>query len=129
MPKTRNPACEDPFHGEIEGTTPLLQTSCLTNSRGRQGRFLATHCIKLVAHSPEPNSIRYVYRTCSRDEGDDNSITRTSHCGFIKLQWINPHRRLRGCLHICDKDACNQAFNHSFSIGMMTFSLICNLIL
>lgn len=51
-----------------------------------------------------------MYRTCSRDEGDDNGITRASHCGLIKLDWINPRKRFRGCLHICDKDACNQAY-------------------
>ncbi|CAF1073278.1 unnamed protein product [Adineta ricciae] len=100
-----NPACEDFFHGELEGVPAMLQTPCLTSSRGRQGRFLATHCIKLVAYSSEPNPVQYVYRTCSRDEGDDDSITRMSHCGFLKLHWINPNRRLRGCLHICDKDA------------------------
>ncbi|CAF1222880.1 unnamed protein product [Adineta steineri] len=110
--------------GDIEGNTSYLQTPCLANLRGRQGLFLATHCIKLIAYSPEPNSIQYIYRTCSRDEGDDNGITRTSHCGFIKLDWINPNRRLRGCLHICDKDACNQAFNLCFSRWNMIFSLI-----
>lgn len=52
--------------------------------------------------------MQYIYRTCSRDEGDDNGITRASHCGFVKLDWIDPNRRLRGCLHICDKDACNR---------------------
>lgn len=46
-----NPTCEDFFHGEIEGAPPMLQTPCLTSSRGRQGRFLATHCIKLVAYT------------------------------------------------------------------------------
>ncbi|CAF4032393.1 unnamed protein product [Adineta steineri] len=119
-----NPSCEDFFQGDIEGNTSYLQTPCLANLRGRQGLFLATHCIKLIAYSPEPNSIQYIYRTCSRDEGDDNGITRTSHCGFIKLDWINPNRRLRGCLHICDKDACNQAFNLCFSRWNMIYSLI-----
>jgi hypothetical protein len=46
-----NPACEDLFQGEIVGKPSLLQTPCLTNLRGRQGHFPATHCIKLVAYS------------------------------------------------------------------------------
>ena len=138
-----NPACEDFFHGELEGVPAMLQTPCLTSSRGRQGRFLATHCIKLVAYSSgrcvclldlqkkrllsfsiEPNPVQYVYRTCSRDEGDDDSITRMSHCGFLKLHWINPNRRLRGCLHVCDKDACNQSSLRSISIWPIIFSFI-----
>ncbi|CAF4605172.1 unnamed protein product [Rotaria sp. Silwood1] len=118
-----NPLCEDFFQGDMSGTTSLLQTPCLTNLRGRQGLFPATHCIKLVAYSGEAKSVQYTYRTCSRDEGDDNGITRTSHCGFIKLDWIHPHRRFRGCLSICDKDACNQAYYHSISIWNIIFCL------
>jgi len=135
-----NPSCEDFFQGDIPGTTSLLHTPCLTNLRGRKGLFPATHCIKLIAHSGgkiifyyfnfykysfeiEPNSIRYLYRTCSRDESEDDGIARASHCGFIKLDWINPHERFHGCLHICDKDACNHAYNHSFSIWKIIFCL------
>jgi hypothetical protein len=135
-----NPSCEDSFQGDIAGKTSLLQTPCLTNLRGRKGFFPATHCIKLIAHSRgkiilisfilisillsiEPNSTQYVYRTCSRDEGDDNGITRASHCGFIKLEWINPHQRFRGCLHICERDACNQAYYLYPSIWKIIFSL------
>ncbi|CAF4545497.1 unnamed protein product, partial [Rotaria sp. Silwood2] len=118
-----NPLCEDFFQGDMTGTTSLLHTPCLTNLRGRQGLFPATHCIKLVAYSGESKSVQYTYRTCSRDEGDDNGITRASHCGFIKLDWINQHRRFRGCLNICDKDACNQANYHSISIWNIIFYL------
>lgn len=51
---------------------------------------------------------QYVYRTCAREDDDDNNgITRTSHCGFVKLDWIDRNRRFRGCLHVCDKDGCN----------------------
>ncbi|CAF0912538.1 unnamed protein product [Adineta steineri] len=100
------------FLGKLEGKTSYLQTPCFANLRGCHDLFLATRCIKLVVYSPvESNSIQYKYRTCSRDESNDNRITRTSHRSFIKPDWINLYRRLRGCLHICDKDACNQVFN------------------
>ena len=46
-----NPSCEDDFQGDIEDKTSFLRAPCLTNLRGRQGLFLATHCIKLVAYS------------------------------------------------------------------------------
>jgi hypothetical protein len=46
-----NPLCEDFFQGDIPGTPSLLRIPCLTNLRGRQGLFPATHCIKLVAYS------------------------------------------------------------------------------
>lgn len=46
-----NPLCEDIFQGDMEETTPLFHNPCLTNLRGRQGLFPATHCIKLVAYS------------------------------------------------------------------------------
>jgi hypothetical protein len=69
------------------------------------------------------NPVHYTYRTCGRDEADDNGITRASHCGFVKLDWINTHRRFRGCLHICDKDACNQAPYSIYSISRTLFSL------
>lgn len=65
----------------------------------------------------------YVYRTCGRDEGDDNGITRASHCGFIKLDWIDPNRRLRGCLHICEKDSCNRTDMCRSSLWNMIFML------
>ncbi|CAF5062716.1 unnamed protein product, partial [Rotaria sp. Silwood1] len=32
--------------------------------------------------------VQYMYRTCARDEADDNEITRASHCGLLKLDWI-----------------------------------------
>ncbi|CAF3705503.1 unnamed protein product [Adineta steineri] len=66
----------------------IFVPALLANLRRRQGLFPATHCNKLVAYSLEPNSIQYIYQTRNRDEGDDNCITRTSHCGFIKLDWI-----------------------------------------
>ena len=62
-----------------------------------------------------------MYRTCGRDEADDNGITRASHCGFVKLDWIDAHRRFRGCLHICDKDACNQTSYSIYSISKLIF--------
>jgi hypothetical protein len=64
-----------------------------------------------------------MYRTCGRDEADDNGITRASHCGFVKLDWIDSQRRFRGCLHICDKDACNQASYSVYSIWRIIFYL------
>jgi hypothetical protein len=67
--------------------------------------------------------MKYIYRTCSRDEGDDNGITRASHCGFIKLDWIDKNRRFRGCLHICDKDTCNRTNYLSFSIWKIILCL------
>jgi len=67
-----------------------------------------------------------MYRTCGRDEADDNGISRTSHCGFVKLDWIDPTQRLRGCLHICDKDGCNQS---SYSIySLSRFIIACSLL-
>lgn len=105
-----NPLCEDFFQGDrqTDQSSSLLQSPCLTHLRGRQGLFPATHCIKLLAYPAGSRSGQYIYRTCARDEDDDNNgITRTSHCGFVKLDWIDPHRRFRGCLHVCDKDACN----------------------
>ncbi|CAF3273437.1 unnamed protein product [Rotaria socialis] len=110
-----DPLCEDFFQDSLGDTAPLLHSPCLTTMRGRHGLVPATHCIKLVAHTGGPNPVQYVYRTCGRDEGDDNGITRTSHCGYIKLDWISQHRRFRGCLDICDKDACNQANYRSVS--------------
>jgi hypothetical protein len=83
-------------------------------------RILYYYNISKYLFKIEPNFIQYTYRTCSRDEGNDNGIARTSHCGLIKLDWINPHQRLRGCLHVCDKDACNQAYYHYFSIWKIT---------
>ncbi|CAF1354278.1 unnamed protein product [Adineta steineri] len=78
------------IQGELEGKASYLQTPCFANLRERHGLFLATRCIKLVAYSPvESNSIQYKYRTCSRDESNDNRITRTSHRSFIKPDWIN----------------------------------------
>ncbi len=68
-----------------------------------------------------PNPVQYTYRTCGRDEADENGITRTSHCGFVKLKWIDAHRRFRGCLHICDKDACNQTSYSIYSISRSIF--------
>ncbi len=67
------------------------------------------------------NPVQYTYRTCGRDEADDNGITRASHCGFVKLDWIDSHRRFRGCLHICDKDACNQASYSIYSKSRIIF--------
>ncbi|CAF1303532.1 unnamed protein product [Adineta steineri] len=76
--------------GELEGKTSYLHNPCFANLRERHGLFLATRYIKLVAYSPvESNSIQYKYRTCSRDESNDNRITRTSHRSFIKPDWIN----------------------------------------
>jgi len=74
-----------------------------------------------------PNPVQYMYRTCGRDEIDDNGITRASHCGFVKLDWIDAHRRFRGCLHICDRDACNQTSYSIYSISKLIFfiSLLC----
>jgi hypothetical protein len=68
-----------------------------------------------------PNPVQYMYRTCGRDDVDDNGINRASHCGFIKLDWIDAYRKFRGCLHICDKDACNQASYTSYSIWRIIF--------
>ncbi|UJR27961.1 hypothetical protein I4U23_009219 [Adineta vaga] len=101
-----NPQCEDLFQGDIPGKPSLLQTPCITSLRGRNGTFPGTHCIKLVAHSNGPKPVQYTYRTCGREELYDNGINRVSHCGFVKLDWTDEHRRFRGCLQICDKDAC-----------------------
>ncbi|CAF0823337.1 unnamed protein product [Rotaria sp. Silwood1] len=100
-----NPSCEDTFQGDVTGKSSFLYAPCLTNLRGRKGLFPATHCIKLVARSRASIPVQYMYRTCARDEADDNEITRASHCGLLKLDWIDKSQRLRGCLHICDKDA------------------------
>ncbi|CAF1047570.1 unnamed protein product [Rotaria sordida] len=116
-----NPSCEDPFQGDVTGKLSLLYTPCLTNLRGRNGLFPATHCIKLVARSRAPIPIQYMYRTCGRDEADDNGITRSSHCGFLKLDWIDKNQRFRGCLNICDKDACNQASYSIYSIWKIIY--------
>ena len=70
-----------------------------------------------------PHSVKHVYRTCGRDEPEDNAIARASHCGFVKLEWIDTHRRFRGCLNICDRDACNQANLVDYSSWRMTFCL------
>ncbi len=103
--------------------------------------FPATHCVKLIAYSggkflsllkinrcisflfQGPNPVQYIYRTCGRDEADDNGITRASHCGFVKLNWIDSYRRFRGCLDICDKDACNQTSNYSISRLLIYWNL------
>ena len=70
-----------------------------------------------------PNSVRYLYRNCGRDEPEDNAIARASHCGFVKLEWIDAHRRFRGCLNICDRDACNQVNRLDYSRWKLTFYL------
>ena len=103
-----NPACEDYFQGDLTDAPSLLQPSCMTNIRGRHGIFPATHCIKLVVYVGSP-PVQHIYRTCSRDEGEFDGITRSSHCGYIKLSWLDENRRFRGCLHTCDKDTCNRA--------------------
>ena len=116
-----NPLCEDFSQGDrqTELSSSLLQSPCLTHMRGREGLFPATHCIKLLAYPTGSRSGQYIYRTCAReDEDDNNGITRTSHCGFVKLDWIDQHRRFRGCLHVCDKDACN--FSSSIFTGEQT---------
>lgn len=139
-----NPACEDLFQGDIIGKPSLLSTPCLTNLRGRKGLFPASHCIKLVAQSTGtfqflfflmkmkfsfegPDPIQYFYRTCGRDEVNDNRIIHANHCGYVKLDWIDKKRKFRGCLHICDKDACNRTSTYSKSFILLTihmFSLI-----
>ncbi|CAF3403315.1 unnamed protein product [Rotaria sp. Silwood1] len=108
-----NPSCEDTFQGDVTGKSSFLYAPCLTNLRGRKGLFPATH-------SSIP--VQYMYRTCARDEADDNEITRASHCGLLKLDWIDKSQRLRGCLHICDKDACNQASYFNYSIWRIIYS-------
>ncbi|CAF3552073.1 unnamed protein product [Adineta steineri] len=116
-----NPICEDSFQGDIVGKPSLLHTPCMTQLRDRKGFFPATYCIKLVAYSDDSKPIQYIYRTCGREEADDNGINRVSHCGFIKLHWIHPFRRFRSCLHICDKDACNQANYFIYSMWKIIF--------
>ncbi|CAF1583481.1 unnamed protein product [Adineta ricciae] len=118
-----NPSCEDLFHGDIAGRTSFLQTPCITSLRKRNGTFPATHCIKLVAYSNAPKPVQYTYRTCGREELDDNGINRASHCGFVKLDWIDAHRRFRGCLQICDRDACNQTTYSFHSKWNIVFAL------
>ncbi|CAF1114252.1 unnamed protein product [Didymodactylos carnosus] len=62
----------------------------------------------------EPFNIRYTVRTCIRDEESQTSysgLTATSHCGWIKLAWINKNKRFKGCIHSCDKDGCIQLLN------------------
>ena len=138
-----NPSCEDLFQGDIAGRPSLLSTPCFTRLRNRQGLFPATHCSKLVVrtggtHDLIPpvkplilvvlgsQSVQYTYRTCGRDEAHDNRITRSSHCGFVKLKWIDAHRRFRGCLHTCDRDACNRArpTSHSLWQSLFAFNLL-----
>lgn len=68
-----------------------------------------------------PNPIQYMYRTCGRDDAEENGITRASHCGFVKLNWIDPSRRFRGCLDICDKDACNHSSTY-LSLSKILYS-------
>ncbi|CAF1527885.1 unnamed protein product [Didymodactylos carnosus] len=82
--------------------------------RRRNGQFYATHCVKLIADSGKPFNIRYTVRTCIRDEESQTSysgLTATSHCGWIKLAWINKNKRFKGCIHSCDKDGCIQLLN------------------
>ena len=117
-----DPACEDYFQGDMTDTPSLLQPSCMTNVRGRQGIFPATHCIKLVVYVGSP-PVQHIYRTCSRDEGEFDGITRSSHCGYIKLSWLDEHRRFHGCLHTCDKDTCNRALTMLAAWQMIFLSM------
>ena len=71
-----------------------------------------------------PRPVQYMYRTCGLDEADGNGITRASHCGFVKLKWIDSQRRFRGCLDVCDKDACNRARIDSNSRVLFYFALL-----
>lgn len=68
-----------------------------------------------------PNPVQYLYRTCGRDDVNENGLTHASHCGFLKLDWIDTHRRFRGCLHICDKDACNHTSYSIYSISRFLY--------
>lgn len=65
--------------------------------------------IRIVSLILGKNPIRYTYRTCGRDENEDQGITRSSHCGFVNLEWPNIQQRFRGCLNVCHRDACNRA--------------------
>lgn len=71
-----------------------------------------------------PNPVQYMYRTCGRDEAEENGITRASHCGFVKLNWIDSYRRFRGCLDICDKDACNHCSIFSLSKVLVSSTIV-----
>lgn len=138
-----NPSCEDSFQGDVANKPSLLQAPCLTHLRGRTGLFPATHCIKLVAYKKgkikdfsfsfsssnsdslgynneswlllAPNPTQYMYRTCGREEADDNGIAHSTHCGFVKLDWLEKNQHFRGCLHTCDRDACNRTSYSSYS--------------
>ncbi|CAF3259242.1 unnamed protein product [Rotaria socialis] len=110
-----NPSCEDSFQGDVANEPSFLQAPCLTHLRGRAGLFPATHCIKLVAYSKAPKPTQYMYRTCGRDEANDNGIAHSSHCGFVKLHWLQKNQHFRGCLHTCDSDACNRTSYSSYS--------------
>ncbi|CAF3367110.1 unnamed protein product [Rotaria sp. Silwood1] len=55
-------------------------------SRNIQLRQMATlNMARQITSIP----VQYMYRTCARDEADDNEITRASHCGLLKLDWID----------------------------------------
>ncbi|CAF1924312.1 unnamed protein product [Rotaria magnacalcarata] len=90
-----NPSCEDLFQGDVANKPSFLQAPCLTHLRGRAGLFPATHCIKLVAYTKAPKPIQYMYRTCGRDEANDNGIAHSSHCGFVKLDWLEKNEQFR----------------------------------